>query len=121
PSGVNESCQEFIAPHDASVVTVAKSAELAIPNLTSLPSIFPPACITLAVWSTPVNIGLPFASAQYATVTPTRKSVAIAAQTAHPCLCEPVIRPSVYVNPAEIAKIEINAIRLVSGVGFSNG
>ena len=37
PSGVNESCQLLIAPQLASVVTVAKSAELAMPKRHSLP------------------------------------------------------------------------------------
>ena len=34
-------------------------------------------------------IGLPRASAQYAVVTPPRKSTNIAAQSAHPCRCVP--------------------------------
>ena len=42
PSGVNESCQPLIAPQLASVVTVAKSAVLAMPNRTSFPSMLPP-------------------------------------------------------------------------------
>ena len=42
PSGVNESCQPLIAPQLASVVTVAKSAVLAMPKRTSLPSMLPP-------------------------------------------------------------------------------
>jgi len=55
---------------------------------------------------------VPFASAQYATETPTRNNAAIADQTAHPWRADPVIRPSVYVSPDAIAKIEINAINL---------
>ena len=42
PSGVKESCMPFTAPQLASVVTVANSAELAMPNRTSFPSMFPP-------------------------------------------------------------------------------
>ena len=42
PSGVNESCQLLIAPQLASVVTVAKSAELAMPKRHSFPSMLPP-------------------------------------------------------------------------------
>src|SRR5262249_6329596 len=61
------------------------------------------------------------ASAQYATVTPATKRKAIAAQTAHPCARDPVIEPSVYVSPAEIAKIANIASTLLKGVGFSNG
>ena len=36
------------APQEASVVTVANSAELAMPKRTSLPSMLPPACKALA-------------------------------------------------------------------------
>ena len=41
PSGVNESCIELTAPQLASVVTVAKMEEPAIPKRSSLPSRFP--------------------------------------------------------------------------------
>ena len=53
PIGVNESCMLLTAPHDASVVTVAYRAELAIPKRTSLPSMFPPGLIADAARSTP--------------------------------------------------------------------
>ena len=43
PSGMKESCMELTAPQLASVVTVANSAELAIPKRTSLPSMLPAA------------------------------------------------------------------------------
>ncbi len=49
PSGVNESCMPLTAPQLASVVTVANSAELAMPNRTSLPSMLPPGHIAPAV------------------------------------------------------------------------
>ena len=52
PSGINESCIAFTAPQLASVVIVAKSAEFAIPNRTSFPSMFPPACMADARWLT---------------------------------------------------------------------
>ncbi len=42
PSGVNESCIELTAPHDVSVVTVAKSADAETPNRHSFPSMLPP-------------------------------------------------------------------------------
>src|SRR5580692_8967754 len=96
PSGVNESCQPLMAPQLASVVTVANRAELAMPKRVSLPSMLPPdcaadeCCATVAGYS-----GFPFASAQYATVTPQRNRIAIADQTAHPCAGDPVIRPRV--------------------------
>ena len=54
------------APQEASVVTVVKSAELAMPKRTSLPSMLPPACSALGAWSTSraAKAGLPCASAQ---------------------------------------------------------
>ena len=72
------------APQSASVVTVANSAELAMPKRASLPSMFPPGHMAPAVWSVPASSGLPRASAQYAAVTPARKRAAIAAQIAQP-------------------------------------
>jgi hypothetical protein len=53
PSGVNESCMLLTAPHEASVVTVAYSAELAIPKRTSFPSMLPPGFPADATMSTP--------------------------------------------------------------------
>src|SRR5580765_5580397 len=119
PSGVNESCQPLMAPQLASVVTVAKSAELAMPKRHSLPSMLPPDESAVTDWSAPavVSNGLPRASAQYAVVTPARNRNAIAPQTAQPCLGEPVICPSVQVSPAEIAKMQNISKKLVSGVG----
>src|ERR1039458_5870937 len=85
PSGVKESCQPLIAPQLASVVTVAKSAELAMPKRVSLPSMLPPGCEAEECWATVAGYsGFPFASAQYATVTPARNRIAIADHTAHP-------------------------------------
>ncbi len=48
------------------MVTVAKSAELAMPKRTSLPSMLPPACEALAAASTwaAAKAGLPADSAQ---------------------------------------------------------
>src|SRR5579872_4244896 len=85
PSGVNESCQLLIAPQLASVVTVANSAELAIPKRTSFPSVLPPDCKGVSACDTVAGYnGFPRASAQYATVTPHKNRIAIADQTAHP-------------------------------------
>ena len=86
---------QFTAPQLASVVTVANRAESAMPKRTSLPSMLPPACVRLARWSTPLSRGLPRASAQYAVVTPLRNKKAMAAHTAQPCRCDPVMRPNV--------------------------
>ena len=66
PIGVNESCQPLIAPQLAAVVITAKSAEFAMPNRVSLPSMLPPDESAVAVWSAPavVSSGFPRASAQ---------------------------------------------------------
>src|SRR5262245_60847375 len=45
----------------------------------------------------------------------------MAPHTAQPCFGDPVIRPSVYVSPEEIAKMPNIARKFDSGVGFSNG
>ena len=96
PSGVKESCQPLMAPQLASVVTVANKAEFAMPKRTSLPSMLPPDWETDACCATVTGYsGLPWASAQYATVTPARNRRAIADQTAQPWAGEPVIRPEV--------------------------
>src|SRR6266536_2805888 len=79
PSAVNESCIELTAPQEASVVTVANSAELKMPNRTSFPSMLPPA--TPRLWW----IGLPFASAHQHNSTPPTKRINIAVQTVQPC------------------------------------
>src|SRR5438093_9906926 len=65
PSGVKESCIELTEPFEAAVVAVAHIAELTMPTRTSLPSIFPPGCRSLAVVSTPSAAmrGLPDCSA----------------------------------------------------------
>src|ERR1700730_12580680 len=121
PRGVNESCWLFTAPQLASVVTVAKRAEFAIPNRTSFPSMLPPECNALGFRSTPANNGFPRASAQYTVATPPKNKNRIAAHTAQPCRCDPVIRPSVYVRPEGIAKISTICRKFVNGVGFSKG
>lgn len=46
--GVNESCMQFTAPQEASVVTVANRAEAAMPKRLSLPSQLPSPCSQLA-------------------------------------------------------------------------
>ena len=71
---------EFTAPQDASVVMVAKRAELKMPKRTSLPSMLPDAA------STPnaCRRGFPADSAHQHVKTPIRKMTAMAPQTAHP-------------------------------------
>ena len=89
PRGVNESCIALTAPHEASVVIVAKRAELKMPNRTSFPSMFPSVAATpSALW-----IGLPRLSAFQQTSTPTRNIANIAAQTDQPCLWFLTMRP----------------------------
>ena len=51
-SGSRLSCMLLTAPQEASVVMVVNSAELAMPKRTSLPSMLPPGCVSLATWST---------------------------------------------------------------------
>src|SRR5262249_61710947 len=108
PSGVKESCQLLMAPQLASVVTVANSAELAIPKRTSFPSILPPGAVAVTAWFAPaaVSIGLPEASAQYAVVTPARNRNAIAAHPPQPCRRDPGMSPSGNVSPAAIPKMQ---------------
>ena len=87
PSGVNESCMPLTAPQLASVVIVAKSAELRDPEANFL-ALHVAAGLHGAdvCWSMPCSNGLPCASAEYATVTPARNRIAMAAHTAQPCL-----------------------------------
>ena len=61
PKGVKLSCIAFTAPQEASVVTVAKSAEADRPKRVSFPSRFPQPCWTCA---RPRRAGLSCASAQ---------------------------------------------------------
>ncbi len=100
---------------------VAKRAESPMPKRTSLPSMLPPVPPAVGRAATPSFwwIGLPRCSAISATKAPTRNIRAIAPKTAHPCLTEPVMRPSVFVRPAPIAKIRTISRKFVPGVGFS--
>ena len=91
PKGVKESCMELTAPQEASVVTVAKRAELKIPKRTSFPSIFPPAGSTPRACSR----GLPAPSAHQQIKNAPRKRIAMAPQTAQPCFWFFTIRPEI--------------------------
>ena len=66
PMGVRLSCMVLTAPQEASVVTVVKSAELAMPKRISLPSILPPGWSALGVMSMPsfAKAGFPAPSAE---------------------------------------------------------
>ena len=57
PSAVKLSCMALTAPHEAAVVITANSAERAMPNRTSLPSMLPPSSPSA------VRAGVPAASA----------------------------------------------------------
>ncbi len=94
-----------------------------MPKRTSLPSMLPPGFPALAATSIPraAWIGFPFASAQYAALTPMRNRQYIAAHTAQPCGWFFTIRPSRYVSADGIAKIANICQKLLNGVGFSNG
>ncbi len=92
PSGVKLSCIAFTAPQEASVVTVANSAEAATPNRVSFPSMLSVLCCSPAM---PRSAGLPCASAEYVPSTPAKNSTAMAAKTAQPCRWSRAIRPYV--------------------------
>src|SRR5215471_20840852 len=83
----------------------------------------PPGLVAVVARSIPraAWIGLPRASAQYAVVTPPKKSTNIAAHTAQPCFWLFTIRPSRYVSADGIMKIVNIDQKFVHGVGFSNG
>ena len=70
PMGVKLSCMALTAPQEASVVTVANSAESKMPKRVSLPSMLPSA------WTTPLRykFGLPSASAFQQVTTPSEKN-----------------------------------------------
>ena len=72
--GINESCIEFTAPQLASVVTVAKSAELAMPKRTSLPSMLPPACEALYMLIDPMEQRIRLRLGIVRNGTPTKKN-----------------------------------------------
>src|ERR1035438_1504671 len=80
PRGVRLSCMVLFAPQLASVVTTTNSADPGMPKRTSLPSMFPPGCVSVAASSRPslVRFGLPDCSAGYATKTPIRKTILMA-------------------------------------------
>ncbi len=82
PSGVKLSCIELTAPHDASVVTVANSAEADRPKRTSLPSMLPAATSPAGAAAAMAALGCD--SAQYAVVTPPANRMNIAARRTQP-------------------------------------
>ncbi len=89
---------EFTEPFDAAVVAVAQMAEFTAPNLTSFPSMLPPA---EEIWGIPLappiaaSAGLGEVSLHKATLRRTQKIKVIAASTAHPCRVSPTIFPKV--------------------------
>ena len=94
--GVKESCIELTEPFDADVVAVAHSAELAIPNRTSLPSMLPPDESALAVWSTPCFTSVaPFCSATTHVTSPPTKITVMAARRTQPCRVSRTMTPKV--------------------------
>src|ERR1035438_6535857 len=102
PIGVNESCMALTAPHEASVVIVANSAELKMPKRTSLPSMFPSAAETPSFWW----IGLPDDSAFQQTSTPQANIANMAHHTDQPCFWFLTMRPRKYVRALLIAICE---------------
>ena len=78
--GVKLSCMELTAPHDASVVIVAKSDELKIPKRASLPSMLAAGCAAKLA----AAVDCPAYSKWAQSTTPTTKTIAMAAQTDQP-------------------------------------
>ena len=88
----------FTAPQLASVVTVANSAEAAMPKRTSLPSMLPPGCDRVAA-DLEAELGqnriAGLLGRSTTTNTPARNSTLIAANSAQPCRVSPTILPKV--------------------------
>src|SRR5438270_13025024 len=93
PIGVKESCIEFTAPQEASVVIVGKSVELKTPKRTSLPCMLPGFELLVLTIPSAVRLGLPRDSAHQQVRVPIRKTIAIAAHTAQPCFWFLTTRP----------------------------
>ncbi len=91
PSGVKESCIALTEPFDAAVVAAAQSAEFAIPNRTSLPSMLPPD----GSIGSDASAGLPACSCETQSHKSGRKMTNIAARRAQPCRVSPTILPNV--------------------------
>jgi len=113
----------FTAPHEAAVVMVAKSELAAMPKRVSLPSMLPPACSTLAAWSTPsaAIFGLPACSATMIATTAATKIAVIAISSAQPFRLSPTTWPNARHRPAGIRKIASICSTLLQALGFSNG
>ena len=75
--------QPFTAPQLASVVTVAKSAELAMPKRVSLPSMLPPDCIALRAGRRHPAADCRALQPSKTLSLPQQTATAIAAHTAH--------------------------------------
>src|SRR5213079_1877720 len=112
PSGESESCIVLTAPHDASVVTVAKRAELNCPKRTSLPS-------TDGLVKPRAGFGCN--SAHQRVTNPARNRTNIADQIDHPWRRTPAINPNIQTSAEPNQKMTKTSVKFVSGVGFSNG
>ena len=123
PNGVKESCMAFTAPQEAAVVMTANRVDALIPKRASLPSILPPFCRALPVWSAPRvdSSGLPACSAGVMAITATTKIAVMAASTAHPWRMSPTSRPNAKHSAAGIRKMASICKKLVSAFGFSKG
>src|ERR1035441_3430446 len=106
----------FTAPSLDAVLTTEKTDEAGTPNLTSLPSIFPPAPLKAALIT-----GVPVCSLHIAMPLPARKRNIMTANSVQPWLRSRALRQKVAVTPAGIARTSSISTRLESGVGFSNG
>ncbi len=93
PSGVKLSCIELTAPQEAPVVTVANSAEFAMPKRASLLSMLPPAWRDDGATSMPslANAGFPAASVNRRRPRRPGTGTAITASTAQPWRWSPTM------------------------------
>ena len=107
-SGMKLSCMELTAPHEASVVTSAKSAVSGMPKRTSLPSMLPPDPRARdALTPSRRRTGLPRCSkCADDERCPRSRSTVIAANTAQPWRRFFTISPSVTQSAPGMAKME---------------
>jgi hypothetical protein len=123
PRPVYDSMPLPTAPSPDAVAAETNSAELAMPNRCSLPSMLPPGepaitCVLRPAWCW---AGEPCASAAYIAPVPPRKITSITAYSAQPWRGRPIMRPKVTVKAAGTSSISSSSMKLVSPVGFSNG
>ena len=114
---------ELTEPLEAAVVAVAHRAELAMPKRTSLPSMLPPDCSALAVWSTPCLARACAVLLGHARRPPAaaRRSPSSPPAAPSPGACRRPSRRRCSTARPEISRIDSSSRKFESGVGFSKG